>query len=615
MIVMDPLALPLSCTCVQGTGQRRYDVLAVHLEKALGQRVIVTFDESLALALGRTGGRADLIIGKDAMVRSDAAKAGAAIREIAALSDVRGTTELRGVFIVRKDSPVKSLADLAGKSVRLGPVEDEETHGAARAALRGIDAKIDVAGSIDSAALAVGDGEADAAVVSEFLPVLLEGCGKLEKGATRIVGETPPVPFVRVFAGAAVDGATEQRIAEALATAPLDALETKTGFIDTRGWPDWRGPGRAGRVLRLPQRLDLEKVWSVPLTGPAMAGVAATERFVVVPDKSTDASRDIFRCLDASDGRELWKLEYDAPGEMEYSNAPRATPVLHDGLAYLQGAHGDLHCVELTTGRVAWRANLFRDFGAVPLHWGSSVSPLVVDEKLIVAPGAKDASLAALDRRTGRVIWKSPGHAAAYSAFIAGTFGGVRQLVGYDSASLGGWDIASGKRLWELVPAKGADFNVVTPVPFEGGLLLASENNATRAHRFDERGRIVAEPVKVNDDLAPDTCTPAVTRGRVFGSAYGELFSLDRATLRTVWRVHDDAFQDHTNIVANDGRVLVWSTSGDIILLDATADEYRPLAKLRPFPGKGIDSLAHPAFVGDRIYLRSPSELLCARLR
>ena len=76
----------------------------------------------------------------------------------------------------------------------------------------------------------------------------------------------------------------------------------------------------------------------------------------------------------------------------------------------------------------------------------------MVDDKLIVNPGGKDAGLVALDMGTGEVIWKTPGEPAAYASFVSASFGGERQIVGYDKTSLGGWDLATGERLWTLVP-------------------------------------------------------------------------------------------------------------------------------------------------------------------
>ena len=56
VVVMDPLALPLSCSCVEGVGQRRYDPLADHLTKVLGRPVELTLDERRDLARRPTGG-------------------------------------------------------------------------------------------------------------------------------------------------------------------------------------------------------------------------------------------------------------------------------------------------------------------------------------------------------------------------------------------------------------------------------------------------------------------------------------------------------------------------------------------------------------------------------
>ncbi|GIT12635.1 MAG: hypothetical protein CM1200mP34_0410 [Verrucomicrobiales bacterium] len=108
---------------------------------------------------------------------------------------------------------------------------------------------------------------------------------------------------------------------------------------------------------------------------------------MIIPDKSRGGTHDLFRCLDATDGSEVWRLEYDADRELDYSNSPRATPVIHDGLVYLHGALGDLHCLRLDTGAVVWRTNYYREYGGKLLAWGSSSPPLIVGDKLIINPG------------------------------------------------------------------------------------------------------------------------------------------------------------------------------------------------------------------------------------
>ena len=127
----------------------------------------------------------------------------------------------------------------------------------------------------------------------------------------------------------------------------------------------------------------------------------------------------------------------------------------------------------------------------------------MVGDSLIVNPGAPEASLVALGLYTGEVIWKTPGGPPGYGSLIVGTFGGVRQIVGYDADSLGGWDPNTGQRLWTLAPEKKGDYNVPTPVNVFGQLLVATENNGTRLYDFDSQGRILPVPVAQTRELAP----------------------------------------------------------------------------------------------------------------
>lgn len=244
--------------------------------------------------------------------------------------------------------------------------------------------------------------------------------------------------------------------------------------------------------------------------------------------------------------------------------------------------------------------------------WGMCSSPLIVDGKLIVNPGGKEVSLVALEPKTGKVIWKSPGKPAGYGSFIAGTFGGKLQVVGHDLDSLGGWDAATGKRLWTVKPPK-QDFNVPTPIKVGEMLLVATENSGTRLYKFKDGGAIDPEPVAVNKELAPDTHTPVVAGGRVFG-IWNKLFCLDlKDGLKPVWTSEDNAYLTYGSLVASDDRVMATTLEGELILLDAKAKEYKVLSKYRPFKDEqGLYS--HPTIVGTKLYLRGSSALVCIEL-
>ena len=138
LAVMDPLAKQLSCPCVQGYAQRDYDKLATFLGESLGRPVSVKFGESLD-AFTTEG--FDIVIGKRSVVESDAARLGLDVVPLAALAGKDGRTTQRGLVVVRGDDPAKTVADLEGYRIVLGPADCDEKHAAARAvfAAHGID--------------------------------------------------------------------------------------------------------------------------------------------------------------------------------------------------------------------------------------------------------------------------------------------------------------------------------------------------------------------------------------------------------------------------------------------------------------------------------------------
>ncbi len=647
LVVMDPMAAPLACPCVEGYAQRKYEELGAYLESKLDRKVEVVFSESLAGALKRqTDGKADLIIGKHSVVLAGAKSAKLNVQPIASLTDKEGVTTQTGLFVVRSADPAKDVAALKGYRILFGPAECDEKSAAPIRLLEKSGVKVpeerETSPACSDAAtklLELKDVKA-AAVISSYAQPLLEGCGTIDAGALRVVGETEPVPFITAFVNKGIGDELRGRIKAALLAVGEDAellaaLETKSGFVkcdaeaavkkklayepaaDAQAvWPGWRGPGRDGRALWLPDRLPgkLHTVWKQPLNSRGLAGVAAERSVVVVADRDAGDTDDVFRGLETADGKELWQVSYPAPGELDYGNSPRATPLIEDGVVYLLGAHGHLNAVELESGLVLWTKDLAVAFEAPPPTWGYCGSPLLADGKLIVQPGGADASLVALDPQTGEVTWRSPGRPSGYSSFIVATFSGVRQLVGYDAETLGGWDLATGNRLWELRPPNKGDFNVPTPIQWGERLVVATENNGTRVYAFDGEGRIRPEPVAAHADLAPDTASHVVLGRRVFG-CWNALFCLDLENgLRPIWSVEDHGFDDHASLIVSQDRLLVTTMQGELLLFDATADEVKELGRQRLF-ADGTEVYSHPALVGSRLYVRNTDSILCVELK
>jgi ABC-type phosphate/phosphonate transport system substrate-binding protein len=209
LVVMDPLALPLSCPCVEGYAQRNYDKLGEFLTERLGRPVQVTFAESFEKALAKENCKAiDIAIGKDSVVRHDAAAAKMKVTPLAQLSGKDGVTTQTGLIVVRSADPAQKVDDLRGYRILFGTTECDEKFAAPRALLTsaGVDFpavdKTETTQSCSDGACKIiewGDKEKAAAVISSYAAPLLEGCGTIKKGDLRVVGETEPVPFVTAF--------------------------------------------------------------------------------------------------------------------------------------------------------------------------------------------------------------------------------------------------------------------------------------------------------------------------------------------------------------------------------------------------------------------------------
>jgi len=644
LVIMDPLASRLSCPCVEGYAQRDYNALAAYLETTLRREVRLGFGESMEAGLKSAGcGRADIVIGKDSVVRADGAKAATGVEPICALADENGDCTTRGLFVVPADDAAESVGDVLDYAIYIGTSEHSEKHGMALDALReaGLPEPYDVHevhSCSDAAAeiLELVQPAQAVAVISSYAEPLLEGCGTVPKGALRVIGETEPVRFITAFVSQDMDYGTRDRITQALLHVGSDAalckqLESSEGFVRPPdhvdgSWPGWRGPSRSGHAPELPARLPevASLVWSRPLSRSGLGGLAATRTHLVMGDRDEPDSCDVFRCFDTETGELLWEVAYDAPGNLDYGNSPRATPLIENGRVHLLGAMGDLHCVDLYSGEILWRRNLIRDF-AVPKNafsaWGYCSSPLVADGRLIISPGAPEASVVALNPANGEEVWRSPGRPPGYGSFVAAYPGGRCQVIGFDESTLGGWDVATGDRLWTVEPEVGGGFNVPTPVVMSGDrtqFLVSTETDGTRLYELGADGVLICDALAKTGELSSEMATPVVIGSRVF-CVQDRLVELDASDgLATVHACEDVRLGTYAALISGSSSVLAIGNDCQLLMYDITRNGCRlvsDVAALEEAPqASHAPVYAHPAIVGTRMFIRGPNELACIEL-
>lgn len=386
-------------------------------------------------------------------------------------------------------------------------------------------------------------------------------------------------------------------------------------------WNQWRGPDRTAAGILFPAAPTATPtlLWERPLTGDGIAGIVTDGKRLLVTDRDAADTTDIVRCLDASTGDELWRDEVATFGRLDYGNSPRATPLLADDCAIVIGAMGNVRCLDWASGRLLWKTHLVSELGGTLPHWGFSVSPLRVGSCVVLQPGG-DAGFVALELATGIVRWRSSGgRTAAYASPILAILGGVEQIVGCDATSLGGWNPATGARLWEIVPKFSGDFNVPTPIALDAHhLFVVSENNGARIYRFSSNdGRPDATPRAQNNALVHDSNTP-VTDGEAVYGVSDELFALDATTLEVRWRFADtEPFGMYTCLMLGTNAadktpiLLVARETGEILWLSLTPAGARPLARWTPDTDDALYS--HPAFVDGVLFLRTACAIRAIR--
>ncbi|NLX95835.1 MAG: PQQ-binding-like beta-propeller repeat protein [Rhodopirellula sp.] len=357
---------------------------------------------------------------------------------------------------------------------------------------------------------------------------------------------------------------------------------------------------------------DLQLRWQVPLLGEGAAGIAVYEGSVAVADHAEH--RDVFRLIDLGTGRERWRCERDNPLDLDYGSAPRATPLFAGDCMFVLGAGGELLSLGLAGGNIRWTRNLLTDFGPTSLPtWGYCCSPLIADARLIVNPGAHGAAVVAIEPATGTRLWSVAGEAPNYSSFVAGPFGGVIQVAGYDQKGLCGWACDSGRLLWRVATGLGKGYVVPTPVAWEGKLIVAHEKG-TELYAFRPDGAVNPHPLATTRQLSPAMGTPTLAKDWLLGHDNRRVIALSlKDSLNLRWKGPADPRQKglaHLAVQEDGARAIVFCQSGWAFLLDLSGPE-PAIIDQRELTGT---TWAHPAVLETALVCRDATALYCYQI-
>lgn len=405
----------------------------------------------------------------------------------------------------------------------------------------------------------------------------------------------------------------------------LFALETISPGGD---WPQFRGPTADG--IAAEERL----ADSWPENGPPVLWTRELGQgysaFTVSQGRAYTQTQSLYDqtlvCLDAETGETIWSYRYGWPydGGGLYPG-PRSTPAVADGCVYFAAPNGLIGCVSAKTGTLIWSTNPKTEFRGRGTDFGVSASPVVWRDRLILPVGGVEASLVALEAKTGRLLWQCGELPASYATPVVVPFQDRHLVIAPLENSLLCADAETGERLWELDLSAGYDEHSAAVLYREPLLMLAGPfRSGAHCYRLvgdADTSAIHSEPLWDAPKFSNDIASSVLVDGDIYGfdlkdaqsrlhrPSSGEFRCLDWETGKIRWSSPEPG---HANVIAADDKLLLFNDRGELKLARQSREQYIELASTSVFPDEIC--WTPPALSNGRVYLRTQTRAACLYL-
>jgi outer membrane protein assembly factor BamB len=377
-------------------------------------------------------------------------------------------------------------------------------------------------------------------------------------------------------------------------------------------WPNWRGPDHNG--------VSMEKGWLTawPKQGPKQlwktelgrghSSVAVLAGKVYSMGRNAKAEQDAVFCLNADTGETVWSFSYHA-GASAYGEGPRATPAIDGKAVYTVSADGQVLCLDAVSGQRIWNTNLLKELNLVMPRHNFSTSPILEGELLLLNMGASGL---ALDKKTGNVVWKTPGD-SSYSSPVPFTLEGKRSVAVFAATELAVVDPANGRKTASYEWKTRDNANCADPVIVGDAVFVTSGYNVGSALIRVSGGNaavlwkkayccVYASPVLAGDYLY------ALIESGWMKADLACVSAKDGSIQWTQKNVGSGG------LMLADGKLIVLSRSGDLILAEASPVAYTEIARATVFSVGACWN--GPVLCNGRIYVKNENgTLVCLDVR
>jgi outer membrane protein assembly factor BamB len=389
-------------------------------------------------------------------------------------------------------------------------------------------------------------------------------------------------------------------------------------------WPQWRGPHRDGvstevNLLQSWPPAGPPKLWTASGLGEGFSSVSIFGGRIFTMGDRADGQY-VFG-LNETNGQQIWATRVGGTHDDEYGG-PRGTPTIDGDLLYAIDTDGDIVCLETATGKSIWRHSMPRDFGGRMMSsWMFSESPLVDGDRVIVTPGGRSAAMVALDKKTGKEVWRatvpplgsSGSDGAGYSSIMISNGGGVKQYVQLMGRGLVGIRAEDGVFLWGYNKVANPTANISTPI-VKDDLVFDSTSYGTGAALLqlsaDGPGKVKAtERYFLGGNVLQNHHGGFVLIDGVLYGGHGQSngfpVALEMATGKMLWPQVRGAGSGSAAVTAADGRLYFRYQDGTMALIAADPKQYQLISSFRiPNATGAHPSWSHPVISDGKLYLR-----------
>jgi outer membrane protein assembly factor BamB len=378
-------------------------------------------------------------------------------------------------------------------------------------------------------------------------------------------------------------------------------------------WPQWRGANRDG----ISKETGLLKQWpdgGPPLVWKASGAGRGYSSFSISKGRlytqGLRGEREYVIAFDVATGKEVWATPHGGAFRNDRGDGPRGTPTVDGDRLYALGGDGDLSALDARTGKIVWTLNVLSKFGGSNIRWGISESPLVMGDKVLVNAGGPDASIVALKKTDGSLIWKSQSDEAGYSSAIRVEVGGTTQVIFFTGSRAVGLDVRDGSLLWEYKRPSNDTANVATPVA-RGNRVWISSDYGTGGGLVEIKADGKGQEVYFTKEMRNHHATSILIGDYLYGFSSSILTAMRFDTGEVAWR---DRSVGKGSLTYADGHLYAFSENGVVGLVEVDPTAYREKGRFRIQQGS-LPTWSHPVVAGGRLYLRDQDTIYAFDLR